>query len=276
MVRFVVACAGMALSSAALADVVGYDGMSGQPGAAWQVPSGGGTTASTGNRFLGVPINLGAGASNTTITGFDTTMLNNTGAALTFQTGWQISLNYWVYNSWTPSATTSPAFGNLAGAGSSALTFNATTTVNANSFFFFTQNSSPGPGQVPAAGTTPGIAITPVTVNSTGPIGVVLNWTINRNDGAGFVQLGGLTQVIVGGANAVAPSVGSNAFGGVNLGYYRSASAANDLSGNFAGSSARNIGANSGMLMRVYTVPTPGSLAVLGLGGMVATRRRRR
>ncbi|MCX5689917.1 MAG: hypothetical protein NTV94_09085, partial [Planctomycetota bacterium] len=221
MVRFVVACAGMALSSVALADVVGYDNMTSQPSASWQIPSGGGTPASTGNRFLGTPLNLGAGSSNTTITGFDTTMINNTGASITFQTVWQIALNYWVYNSWTPSATTSPAFASLAGAGSSALTFNAPSTLGANSFFFFTQNASPGPGLVPAASTLPGLAITPVTVSSTGPIGVVLNWSINRNDGAGFVQLGGLSQIIVGGATASAPVVGSNAFSAPNLGYYR-------------------------------------------------------
>jgi hypothetical protein len=260
-----------AASSMASADIVGYDSMTGQPGTAWSIPSGGGSTTSTGNRFLGVPITLGAGT--TTITGFDTTLLNNTGAGLTFQPGWQVSLNYWIYNSWTPSATTSPAFGNLAGSGSSALTFNAATTVSNNNFFFFTENSSPASGVVPAAGVNPGIAISPVTVTSTGPIGVVLNWRINRNDGQGFVLLGGLSQVIIGGANAVAPAVGTNNFGGVNLGYYRSAGA--ETNGNFLGTSSRNVGANSGMLFRVYTTPTPGSLALLGLGGLVAARRRR-
>ena len=112
-----------------------------------------------------------------------------------------------------------------------------------------------------------------MTVTSTGPIGVVLNWRINRNDGQGFVLLGGLSQVIIGGANAVAPAVGTNNFGGVNLGYYRSAGA--ETNGNFLGTSSRNVGANSGMLFRVYTTPTPGSLALLGLGGLVAARRRR-
>lgn len=271
MVRQFVIVAGLAISSLAAADIVAFDQMTAQPSTAWSVPSGGGSATSTGNRFMGVPINLGAGT--TTITGFDTTMINGSGAAITFQPGWQVSLNYWIYNSWTPSTTTAPAFGNLAGSGAVAFNFNAATTLNNNSFLFFTQNASPGAGQVPAAGTLPGVGITPVDVSSTGPIGVVLNWRINRNDGQGFVLLGGLSQVVVGGVNAVAPAVGTNAFSGPTNGYYRSAGA--ETNGNFLGSSARNIGNNSGLMLRVYTTPTPGSLALLGLGGLVVARRRR-
>jgi hypothetical protein len=151
--------------------------------------------------------------------------------------------------------------------------FNAATTLAANSFFFFTQNASPGPGLVPPVGTVPGVAITPVTVSSLGPIGITLNWTINRQDGNGFVLLGGLSQVIVGGATAVPPTVGTNNFAAPLLGYYRSASA--ETNGNFLGTSSRHIGNNSGLLARVYTVPAPSSLALLGLGGLAAVRRRR-
>ncbi len=270
-----VLCAGLALTSGALADNVSFDQMSGQPGvaggSAWSVPSGGGSTASTGNRFLGVPITLAPGS--TTITGFDTTMINNTGAALSIAPGWQVALNYWIWDSWTPSATTSPAFGSLAGSGSVPFTFNAGANVASNSFFFFTQNASPGAGIVPPIGVLPGVAITPVTVASSGPIGIVFNWTINRQDGNGFVLLGGLSQVIVGGAFAVPPAVGTNNFTGATMGYYRSASA--ESNGNFFGNSSRQIGNNSGLLMRVYTVPAPGALGLVGLGGLVATRRRR-
>ncbi|MBS0197420.1 MAG: hypothetical protein JSR77_11745 [Planctomycetes bacterium] len=272
MTRTFVLFAGLAISSAALADLVSFDGMTAQPSTSWSVPSGGGSTTSTGNRFLGVPITLAG--SNTTITGFDTTMLNNTGASLALQAGWQVALNYWIYNTWTPSATTAPAFANLAGNGSVAFNIgSAGLTLGSNSFLFFAQNASPGPGQVPPVGTLPGVQINPVTVSSTGPIGIVLNWTVNRADGAGFVLLGGLTQVLVGGATAVAPVVGTNNFSAPNLGYYRSASG--EANGNFAGSSSRQIGANSDLMVRVYTTPTPGSLAVLGLGGLVVGRRRR-
>lgn len=269
------ACVGaLGLASFAVADVVAYDQMSGQPGAAWTIASGGGSAAATGNRFMGVPINLGP--SNNVITGFDTTMVNNSGAAINFQAGWQLALNFWIYNQWTPSATTAPAFADLAGSGSVvAATFTASQSVANNSFFFFTQEASPGAGIVPPAASAPGIAIKPVTVTSSGPIGIVLNWTINRNDGAGFVQLGGLTQIIVGGTSGVAPTVGSNAFAGPNFGYYRSAGA--ESNGNFQGTSNRNIGANSGLMLRVYTsdIPAPGALALLGLAGIAGSRRRR-
>ena len=265
----------VALASSAVADVVAYDQMSGQPGAGWSIPVGGGSPTSTGSRFLGMAVNLGP--SNNVITGFDTTLLNNTGATINFQAGWQVALNYWIYNEWTPSSTTAPAFANLAGSGSAvAANFTEPLAFANNTFFFFAQNTSPGPGIVPPAASTPGIAIKPVTVTSAGPVGIVLNWTINRNDGAGFVQLGGLTQIIVGGTSAVAPTVGSNAAGTApNFGFYRSASG--ESNGNFQGNSLRQIGANSGVMLRVYTedIPAPGALALLGLAGLAGSRRRR-
>ncbi|MBU3683892.1 MAG: hypothetical protein FGM39_07775 [Phycisphaerales bacterium] len=270
-----VALAGsVALASSAVADVVAFDQMSGQPSTTWSIPSGGGSAASTGSRFLGMAVNLGP--NNNVITGFDTTLLNNSGAAINFQAGWQVALNYWIYNQWTPSSTTSPAFGDLAGSGSViAANFTEPLSFANNTFFFFTQNSSPGTGLVPPAASTPGVAIKPVTITSAGPVGIVLNWTINRNDGAGFVQLGGLTQLIVGGASALAPTVGSNAAAGPNFGYYRSASG--ESNGNFQGNSFRQIGANSGVMLRVYSqdIPAPGALALLGLAGVAGSRRRR-
>lgn len=264
----------VALSSSAVADVVAFDQMSGQPGAVWNIATGGGSAASTGNRFMGMAVNLGS--NNGVITGFDTTLVNNSGAAINFQAGWQVALNYWIYNQWTPSSTTSPAFGSLAGSGSViAANFTEPLSFANNTFFFFSQNSAPAAGTVPPAASTPGIAIKPVTVTSAGPIGIVLNWTINRNDGAGFVQLGGLTQIIVGGASAVAPTVGSNAATGPNFGYYRSANG--ESNGNFQGNSFRQIGANSGVMLRVYAqdVPAPAALALLGLAGVAGSRRRR-
>ena len=271
----VVLLGSVALASSTVADVVAYDQMSGQPGVGWTIAGGGGSATSTGNRFMGMAVNLGP--NNNAITGFDTTLVNNTGATINFQAGWQVALNYWIYNQWTPSSTTAPAFADLAGSGSVvATTFSAPLAFANNTFFFFTQNSSPAAGVVPPAASTPGIAIKPVTVTSTGPVGIVLNWTINRNDGAGFVQLGGLTQIIVGGASAVAPTVGSNAAGTApNFGYYRSASG--ESNGNFQGNSFRQIGANSGVMLRIYSqdIPAPGALALLGLAGVAGSRRRR-
>jgi MYXO-CTERM domain-containing protein len=59
------------------------------------------------------------------------------------------------------------------------------------------------------------------------------------------------------------------------MGYYRSAN--NESDGNFRGNSWRNIGANSGLLLRIYAqdVPAPGALALLGLAGIAGNRRRR-
>jgi hypothetical protein len=260
----------LSLTAGAKADIVAYDQMTGQPSLAWALPAGGGSAASTGNRFVGSAINLAGDA--TTITGFDTTLLNNTGAALNFTTGQQIRLNYWIWNNWAPSTGTA-AFANLAGNGSVA--FNTgNLTLASNTFLFFAQNTPAGPGLVPAAGTLPGIAITPVTVSSSGPIGITLNWQVDRNDGAGFVLVGGLTSIIVAGPNAVVPAVGTNAFNAATGGYYRSASA--ETNGNFLSSSARNAGANTGVMLRVYTIPSPGAAALLGLGGVVAIRRRRK
>jgi MYXO-CTERM domain-containing protein len=264
------------LGAAALAgaDVVAFDQMSGQPSAAYVIPSGGGSAASTGNRFMGVPVNLGP--SNNVITGFDTTLVNNTGAAIDFQAGWQVALNYWIYNQWNPGSTPNLAFSDLAGSGSViAMEFTETLSMANDSFFFVTANSPPGAGIVPPAAATPGVSINPVTVASGQRIGIVLNWTINRNDGAGFVQLGGLTQLIVGDSPALPPAVGSNAASGPNMGYYRSAN--NESDGNFRGNSWRNIGANSGLLLRIYAqdVPAPGALALLGLAGIAGNRRRR-
>lgn len=270
-----------ASTGSAFADVVVYDHMTGNnnlTGAlSWAVPSGGGSLASTGSRFLGGAVVLAGGA--TTITGFDTTMLNNTGAALTLPAGGRLRFNYWVYNTWQNTAGTNPAFANLAGNGSVDINIGAAPiNVASNSFFFFAQNASPGPGLTPAAGTLPGIAINPITVAPTGSlipdaIGIVFNWQLDRNDGNGFVLVGGLTQLLVGGNQTVAPAVGTNAFAAPNMGYYRSASA--EVNGNFLGSSSRNIGVNSGMYMRVYSVPAPGAAALLGLGGLIAARRRR-
>jgi uncharacterized protein (TIGR03382 family) len=270
---FGVSALALSLTAGAKADIVSYDHMTGQPNTAWNLVAGGGSPTSTGSRFLGSALTLAGGA--TTITGFDTALVNNTGSTLTFTAGQRVRLNYWVWNTWAPTTATAPVFSNLAGSGGVDFNVAGLSLLN-NTFSFITQNASPGPGLVPAAGTLPGAPITPITVSSSGPIGITLHWTVDRNDGAGFVALGGLSSLVAGGMSgtSVAPAVGTNAFAGPLMGYYRSASAEND--GNFLGSSARNIGNNSGAMIRVYTIPSPGAAALLGLGGVVALRRRRK
>lgn len=249
MIRTLWVCVGCAIciSTPSLADDVGFDQMSGQPGSAWGIPSGGGSIASTGNRFMGVPFRL-AGPSMV-ISGFDTTMINNTGAVLNLEAGWRVSCNYWIWNAWVPGEPY--AFADLAGSGSSVFTLDASVSIAPGAVLFFAANQSPGAGVVPPAGTAPGVPIDPVGVSSLGTLGITLNWSIDRRDGAGFVSVGGLSQLVVGGASAVPPSVGGNGFFGSTLGYFRSVAGEHD--GNFLNTSARQIGANSGLLLRVYT-----------------------
>lgn len=260
------ALAVLAGTSATQAAVLVFDSMTGN-GSALAIPGGGGSTASTGNRFMGEAITLGS--SNLQISGFDATILNNTGATLNVGTGWQGSLNYSIWNTWNSGATgSSPVFSNLAGSGSATFGLASSFAWVNNSFLAF------GASPFTAALATPPLAITPVTVSSTGPIGITLNYTLNKNDGNGFQAIGGLTFVVASnGATAVPPAVGTDALGGANLGYYRSAAGENN--GNFQADSKRTPSANSGLLFRVYgqavtPVPEPSEYAALAGLGLVA------
>jgi hypothetical protein len=86
-------------------------------------------------------------------------------------------------------------------------------------------------------------------------------------------DINGLTSLI---STSTGPSVGSNPLtsSGAQL-YYRSP--AGEFNGNFTGSSARSTGATgfTNVMTRIWAVPTPGSAALLGLGGLLAARRRR-
>jgi hypothetical protein len=264
------ALAGMALgASVASAQVVAFDTISGTT--VLNVPAGGGSAASTGSRQLGQAINLNTSLVGTApqITGFDYALLNNTGASITLQ---GLSLNYWVYGGWTPGAGTTPAFNTLLGSGTVPFTLPGTGfTLPANQFSWIT-----GDGSQAGGGLLPGVGIAPITVpDATQPIGVVFQWVATTTVGGTLGTIGGLTGVISGGTGAIAPSVGANAFGpaGGSQGYYRSA--AGESTGNFQQNSARNIGANTNLLSRVWAVPSPSTVSLLALGGLVAARRRR-
>lgn len=68
-------------------------------------------------------------------------------------------------------------------------------------------------------------------------------------------------------------AVGTNLNGIDGNGFFRNASGL--TIGNFLPSDLRDAGDNSAISLRLYTIPTPGAAALLGLGGLLASRRRR-
>lgn len=234
--------------------------------------------ATAGNWFMGQSINLdGTNATANSLIGLDLTVLNATGAVISSSA--TLRVNYWVWGASTNQTSgTTPAFSNLLQNGSAnvALTGLGGTGFANNSFL-----SIAGPNV-----NTPGITFgTPIAVAGFGNIAITYSIQIDAVGLGTFTNTNGLTVGITGGAApnpvAVAPAVGSypTFFNGVTpatvSGYYRSLNGGTDFAGNFQQSSWRQIGANSGVLTRVYAVPAPGAAALLGLGGLLAARRRR-
>jgi hypothetical protein len=185
-----------------------------------------------------------------TLTGFDTILLSTAA-----QTG-QLRLNIYVWGGL--SQTTPLVFSNLLY--TESFTFTSTFTLDANTLY---------PLETGAAG-VPGFRFpTPVALPASSPVGITLNWQINT--GAGFVNTDTLTTAVRG---SVPLAVGTNLNGtSPNFGFFRNASGLTN--GNFLPSDLRSVGANSAISLRLYTVPTPGAAALLGLGGLLASRRRR-
>lgn len=275
----------LAVASVSVADVVSYDQMTGLPSTNWFIPASGGAPTGSGNRQMGAVVNFGG--SNTTITGFDTGIVNSTGAAITISANTIIRLNYSVWNTWTPGtgAGTAPAFSGLAGSGTVNFTFTGAGSFANNTILFAATGASGGVGFPPLAGLVGGAGITPINVAGTSGIGIVLSYDLSQDNGLTFTSPNGLTSLITGTSAAPgspvapAPTVGTNALTSVNgpvAGYYRSANVGTtDNGGQFAQGSLRNLGTNSGVVLRVFTVPAPATAALLGLGGLVAARRRR-
>lgn len=283
MSKFVKIAAGLALSVTAVAhaDFVAYDQYTAVQNTTWLIPSSAVTApapAGSGNRQMGSIVNL-AGTDNQ-ISGFDLAIVNATGAAIANNPGTLARLNFWVWNTSTQGASTSTlAFSNLAGAGTVDFNLGALTAPFANNTLLFISTGAAGAaGFPPLAGVTPGApAFAPITVTSLTGIGIVYRWDLSTDNGQTWTQPNGLTSLITGGATAPAPTVGTNGMlASPTFGYYRSPqSTTTDINGNFAQGSARQVGNNSGVVQRVFTVPAPASMALLGLGGLVAGRRRR-
>lgn len=273
----------LATASVSIADVVSYDQMTAVASTNWFIPSSSGAPVGSGNRQMGSVVNFGT--SDTTITGFDTGIVNATGAAIAISPTTIIRLNYSVWNTWTPGTGvgTAPAFSNLAGSGTTNFTFTAAGSFANGTILFASAGPAGAAGFPPLAGLVGGAGIAPIAVTGTLGIGIVFSWDLSQDNGVSFTSPNGLTTLLTGtttGPVATAPTIGSNALLGTTAtntaGYYRSANVGTtDNGGQFAQGSLRSLGANSGLVLRVFTVPAPASAALLGLGGLIAARRRR-
>lgn len=252
---FWLVAAALCLGRVVIADTPVWDNMTGQPASTWQIPNNTGIPVGSGSRQIGVPATL-ADPASLELTGFDACWANGTGAPVTLDTTRRLRLNYWVWNTVTFAATGTPAFSNAAGSGQIIFAPGEPITV-ANTAFVQFQAVAPPANSLGAAGTLPGIAITPhITVATIGPIGFAFNWEFDNGTGA-FAQVSGSTSMIVGGASAIPAALGANAFAPPNFGYYRSPNwGAADNNGNFDAASGRQIGANSSLAIRVYAANT--------------------
>jgi len=244
--RFAVAGLALSMSAVAHADLIAFDTLTGVTNF---------NVAAASNTFLGAAVNLGAAAiTSPTLTGVDATLINTSGVA---QIG-ALRLNVFVWGTFT-SATT-PVFSNSLG--NATFNFGNVNLAN-NSVFLITDALNPG--------ITPGLTFTtPIAITGTTGLGFTFNWQINT--GAGFANVNNLTSAIR--DAGIAPVVGTNAAGiSPNFGYYRNASGRTD--GNFASTDLRQIGPDSNIAFRVYVIPTPSAAALIGMGGLLAARRRR-
>jgi MYXO-CTERM domain-containing protein len=210
-------------------------------------------TGSTPNTFMGGGFTLAAGT--TQIAGFDIYPVNLTGTTFDHL---RMTIYVWdhVNTSGTVNATT-PAFDTLL----ASYTITSAGTYASGLYYPF-ESATPG--------VTPGITLATPLLLSDNVVGLSFNYQSSTDGGVTYSSVNSLSSIISAGGPAV---VGANMFSG----YYRNAGSPTETDGNFT-SSLRTLSGltNQSVGVRVYdAVPTPGALALLGLGGLIAGRRRR-
>ncbi len=245
--------AGLALSCAGMAqaqDLLGFFTMNGQI----QAPP------NNGNTFMGQAFGLNnpaIGFPGAAVTGVDNLGVNVSGTS--FPAGSSMRLNVWLWDSPSFAATgTTAAFSGLLAQQSFDVTLDSDWNTGTLKVF---ENPTD----------TPFFQFTnPVAISDT-IMGITFNWQFLDLSTGEYASLPGLTTGVrnSGSFLGALPNPGF---------YYRNQSGS--TTGNFPGSDSRNVNAaapnnRSALAFAVWAVPTPGAAALLGLGGLVATRRRR-
>ena len=205
-------------------------------------------TNSSPNTFMGGGFDLAAGS--TAITGFDLFPVNVSDGAFT---GLKLTIFVWDNVNTGPVSTANPAFSDLLASYS--------LTISGNLAFGF---------YIPLTGTPEGVdaginLAAPLAIADT-RVGITFNFQ-GTTDGINYSNINGLTSIISVGTPA---TVGANVFNG----FYRNA--AGEANGNFTSSLRSFTGiSNQSIALRIYGIPTPGSLALLAPAALLVSRRRR-
>ena len=207
------------------------------------------STGSTPNTFMGDGYILDP--TTTAITGFDVYPVNLSGTNFT---GLKINIFVWgTVNTGTVNATT-PAFSNL------LASYSLTSAGTYTSGFFFPFESAAAPGVLP------GITLASPLAIPSNTIGITMAYQ-GTTDGTTYNSVNSLTSLITYGPP---PTGGAEVFNG----YYRNANS--ETNGNFT-STLRSLGlTNQSLALRVYGVPEPTTLMLVGIGCTALLGRRRR
>ena len=212
-----------------------------------------------GNQYLGGALNLANFTPGEALETMKLRVINQSGVPIVST---PMRLNVWIWNS-VPLTAGGLAFADQVGsAGAPTAVFDlGNMSVN-------TASSAPITVTFP----------TPVVLNPTSGnvVGITLNYQVF--EGGVWVDKTNVNSGVVGGGSQAAPLVGSNALGNSpNFAFFRSANTPTDTSGNFATTSSRNIGVNSGLAVMLVTVPEPGTTTLaIGAAALVLTVRRRK
>lgn len=212
-----------------------------------------------GNQYLGGALNLANFTPGDALESMRLRMINQSGTPIVST---PVRLNVWLWNS-VPLTPGGLAFADQVGSAGAP-----TAVFNLGNMSLNTASSTPISVTFP----------TPVVLNPTSGnvVGITLNFQVF--EGGVWIDKADVNSAVVGGGSQAAPLVGSNALGSApNFQFFRSVSTPTDTAGNFATTSRRNIGVNSGLPIMLVTVPEPGTTTLaIGAAAVVLTIRRRK